>query len=281
MILGMGNPIMPANRQNPMIVHLYAQCWNDEWMLPFFFRHYDALVDQYFIYDDGSTDATWPLLQRHPKVTARRFVRSTPDSFALSEKAFSDQCWKQSRGEADWVIVTDIDEHLYHRAGRHYLSCCTADGITMIPALGFQMMSEKRPEPDENLVLDYTIGAPWVQMMKPSIFNPEAIAEINFDPGRHMADPAGNVVVPRIDEMVLFHYKYMGFEQTLRRHRELQTGLGSFDLQQGWGHKYSWSEEKLKEDWQELAGRAIDTKVLRDDPAPSYPIRPWWEKYRG
>ena len=51
-----------------MIVHLYAQCWNDEWILPFFFRHYDGLVERYVIYDDGSTDGTLALLRAHPKV---------------------------------------------------------------------------------------------------------------------------------------------------------------------------------------------------------------------
>ena len=35
-----------------LTVHVYAQCWNEVEMLPFFFRHYDGLVDQYFIYDD-------------------------------------------------------------------------------------------------------------------------------------------------------------------------------------------------------------------------------------
>jgi Glycosyl transferase family 2 len=100
-----------------MTVHLYAQCWNDEWMLPFFFRHYDRLVDRYFIYDDGSADGTWGLLRSHPKVEARRFERATPESFVLSEQAFSNECWKGSRGEADWVILTDIDEHLFHPAG--------------------------------------------------------------------------------------------------------------------------------------------------------------------
>ena len=54
-------------------VHLYAQCWNEAEMLPFFFRHYDGLVDQYFIYDDGSDDGSSELLSIHPKVDARRF----------------------------------------------------------------------------------------------------------------------------------------------------------------------------------------------------------------
>ena len=101
-----------------MIIHLYAQCWNDEWMIPFFLRHYGSWVDQIFIYDDGSTDASLSLLQSDLKVTVRRFERTTPDSFVLSELAFSNACWKQSRGHADWVIVTDMDEHLIHPDGR-------------------------------------------------------------------------------------------------------------------------------------------------------------------
>ena len=264
-----------------MKVHLYAQCWNDEWMLPFFFRHYDDLVDRYFIYDDGSTDKSWALLQSHPKVEARRFVRSVPESFVLSEQAFSDQCWKLSRREAAWVIVTDIDEHLFHPSGRAYLSRCRTEGVTMIPALGFQMISENVPKTGETLCVDYPIGAPWEQLMKISMFDPDAIGEMRFAPGRHMADPEGRIRVPDIDELLLFHYKYMGFEQTHNRHRQLRNSLGRLDIQQGWGHKYSWSAETLREDWNTSAQHAVDTTTLRSSPAKHYPIRPWWQKYRG
>jgi hypothetical protein len=263
-----------------MIIHLYAQCWNDEWMLPFFFRHYDPLVARYFIYDDGSTDATMALLQAHPKVEVERFPRSAPDSFVLSEQALSNQCWKRSRGKADWVIVTDIDEHLFHPRWCDYLPRCAAEGVTMVPALGFNMISEKRPRPGEDLCQHYTVGLPRLALMKASIFNPNAVVEINFEPGRHIANPKGTISVPRTDEMLLFHYKFMGFRQTFQRQQQLRTGLGSYDLQQGHGHHYSWSEEKMRAFWEDFAARAFDTTSLRDNPAPNYPILPWWEKYR-
>src|SRR5690242_2946962 len=47
-------------------VHLYALCWNDAYMLPYFFRHYDSFVDRYIIFDDGSTDRSLDILRRHP-----------------------------------------------------------------------------------------------------------------------------------------------------------------------------------------------------------------------
>lgn len=262
-----------------MTVHLYAQCWNDEWMLPFFFRHYDPLVDRYFIYDDGSTDATLALLRSHPKVAVRRFERSDPHSFVLSEQAFSNACWKESTGRADWVIVTDIDEHLYHPAWQGYLRHCRDRGISAIPALGFQMISEQRPRPGQNLCQEYRLGAPWAKMLKLSIFDPNAITEINFATGRHRADPMGRIALPASDEMLLFHYKYMGLAETHQRHLQLRQGLGATDIAKSYGTKYSWPEEELKADWQAVAGNAVDTAAL-DNPKAHFSKPPWWEKYR-
>ena len=45
-------------------------------MLPFFFRHYDPIVDRYIVYDDGSTDRTLEMLAAHPRVEVRPFART-------------------------------------------------------------------------------------------------------------------------------------------------------------------------------------------------------------
>jgi hypothetical protein len=264
-----------------MIVHLYAQCWNDEWMLPFFFRHYDEIVDRYFIYDDGSDDATPALLHDHHRVEARRFQRSVPGSFALSEQAFSNDCWKESRGKADWVIVTDLDEHLHHRDGRGYLESCAGAGVTLIPALGFQMISEREPDRGERLATAYRMGMPWHMMMKASIFNPNEIAEVDFELGRHGANPSGRVELPETDEMVLLHYKYLDFGRTLRHQRMLLGGLGEKDVEMRWGENYTWSDEEFRADWDQVAANAVDYLQAMEDPDWRYPIEPWWEKYRS
>ena len=263
-----------------MIVHLYAQIWNEEWMLPFFFRHYDPIVDRYFLFDDGSTDAGLEIARRHPKVELAPFPRSAPDSFVLSEKEFSNECWKASRGVADWVIVTDVDEHLYHPRGRDYLRRCTDTAVTLVPALGFQMISDRVPDPGATLACSCTRGAPWAQMMKASIFDPDAISEINYLEGRHIARPNGRVQLPEVDEVLLLHYKYIGFERTCRRHLELRERLGATDVERGWGHKYSWEEEKLWNDWNDVLKNSVLTMGDMQNLLREYPIPRWWNKYR-
>ena len=53
-----------------MIIHLHATCWNEEQMLPFFFRYYDRFVDRYYIHDNQSSDGSIEILsfRRHQKM---------------------------------------------------------------------------------------------------------------------------------------------------------------------------------------------------------------------
>jgi hypothetical protein len=263
-----------------MGVWLYAQCWNDEFMLPFFFRHYDPFVDHYVLFDDGSTDSTLSLLRDHPNVEVRQFIWSDPESFVFSEQSLSNRCWKESRGSADWVIVTDIDEHLFHPTMLRYLDACSDQGITLIPTLGFQMISEDVPATGETLYQSRVFGAPWTQMMKPSIFKPSEIQEINFAVGRHTASPIGKVRVPQRDEVLLLHYKYLSFEQTHRRHVQLATKLKAKDTRLGMGHKYHWSRDEFRKDWGNIAAAAVDIRTISPNAAEYYFHERWWSCYR-
>jgi glycosyltransferase involved in cell wall biosynthesis len=264
-----------------MKIHLYALSWNDADMLPFFFRHYDRFVSRYYIFDDGSTDESLAIMQSRQNVEVREFVREDADSFTLSEQAVSNHCWKESRGVADWVILTDIDEHLYHSDLLTLLIEYKAQGTTFVPALGYQMISEDFPSPSEMLCGTRTLGAPWKQMCKVSLFDPTAIEEINYGPGRHVATPAGNVRLPPRDELLLLHYKYLDFARTLARHQQLRAGLRTKDVANGWGHKYSWSEMQLKDDWRAFAKKAVDVREHARFPDTYYPFEGWWEHLRS
>ncbi|MCW3476609.1 glycosyltransferase family 2 protein [Limobrevibacterium gyesilva] len=264
-----------------MTVWLYALCWNDARMLPLFFRHYDEWVDRYVLFDDGSTDATLDIVAAHPKVETRRFVRSVEGSFVASATLLQNAFWQESRGRADWVVVTAIDEHLHHPDApdgmRGYLARCQAAGVTALPALGFQMIADAFPQPGVHLASTHRMGAPHADMNKLSLFDPNRIEATNYVVGRHAAMPAGQVVYPATDEVVNLHYKYMGLAYLAARHRELAGGLGVHDRARRWGHQYDWSAGELDASWRDFAARAIDYRDGGIDRAATHPAR-WWRR---
>jgi hypothetical protein len=254
-----------------MKIHLYAICWNEARLLGFFFRHYAPLVQRFVIYDNGSTDATTELLRARPDVELRAFPNANPDSYVLSAKALQDQCWKESRGRADWVIVAAIDEHLYHPRLEDYLRDCKRRGITYIPALGFQMLTGDFPGPDEHLATTRTKGAPFSMMSKLRIFDPDAIEESDFAIGGHGAAPTGRLRLPWRDQLLLLHYKFLGVDYIRARSAVLRTRMGEHDRQQRWDDLYS--ENRVSKDWQQFVDRLVD---LRD---PGYV--PWIDHFEG
>ncbi len=261
-----------------MRIHLYAACWNERRMLDFFFRHYDPFVERYFIRDDGSTDGSLERLRAHPRVEVAPLEHVDPDSLVKSLRQYYNEGWKASRGEADWVIVTNIDEHLYHPDLLSYLQISKDHGVTYIPALGYQMLSHTFPAEDAVLCRDVTLGAPWGSLNKLSLFDPNALKHVNYSVGRHLAKPKGVRKYPDRDELLLLHYKYLGRDYAYDRLQELKTGLGAKDLESGWGTHYLWSEDEFSENWSRREGRLVDVTNPNLQPWNSHPKRRWWRE---
>lgn len=234
-----------------MIIHIYSLCWNEERMLPYYFRNYDAIADRYFIFDDASTDASLDILAKHPKVEIHRFDKQ-PDSFVGSAHVFNNNIWKKSRNMADWVIICNMDEQLYHPDLLGYLKQCRDEGITVIPAEGYQMISDSFPDSDQRLCDLITRGMRYKKMNKFCIFNPDAIEEINYKHGRHYANPVGRVVYPQKRELKLLHYKYLGLDYLITRFAELSSGLRRIDLEKGWGSRYLSERKKIEESFRDV-----------------------------
>jgi glycosyltransferase involved in cell wall biosynthesis len=263
------------------VIYLYAICWNEEQMLPFFFRHYDEIVDRYVIYDDGSSDRTVDICRVHPKVELRRFERVVPDSIVASVQILKNACWKESRGIADWVIVVDIDEHLYHPIGlRAYLERCERLGVTAIPALGYQMVSTSLPPPNERLSRAITAGAPDSMYSKLSIFDPTALTDTHFSPGQHGALPRGNIVFPPTDELLQLHYKFISLAYVLRRNQLLWSRRGKTDLANNWGHQYNVHEAGVAECFRNLEAAAVDLMQPNYVPHRDHEAHRWWREPR-
>lgn len=229
-------------------------------MLPYYFRHYDAIADRYFIFDDASTDASLDILAKHPKVEIDRFYKQ-PESFVEGAHVFNNNIWKKSQNKADWVIICNIDEQVYHPDLLGYLKQCRDEGITVIPAEGYQMISDSFPDANRRLCDLITRGMPYKKMSKICIFNPDAIEEINYEHGRHHANPSGRVVYPQRIDLKLLHYKYLGLDYLITRFAELKTGLRRIDLEKGWGSRYLSERGKIEQSFRDVWAASFEVPL--------------------
>jgi hypothetical protein len=260
-------------------VHLYSVLWNEAAMLGFFFRHYDPWVSRYVFFDDGSTDGTLDILAAHPRAEVRRFERSVEGSFVASMQELQNRIWQESRGQADWVVITAVDEHLHHPRLIPFLEASHDAGVTAIPALGYQMVADEFPGPETLLCRDLTRGAPHAPMSKLSLFRPDRLARTNYGKGRHRARPTGRVVLPERDELMLLHYKYLDPAYTAGRHALLATGLGDLDRKNGWGgHYFRTDERRMDREFQTYKALAVDIAHPGYQPWRDHAEPRWWRE---
>jgi len=241
--------IARGSRRNTLrkpIVHLYAVCWNEARIAPYFINHYSEFVDAFYIYDNMSTDMTATLLARYEKVTVIPYDTGNTlnDSVNLEIK---NTAWKRSRGKADFVIVCDMDELLYHRDMRSALHLLAKDGYTVATPHGYNMVSRSLPEFNGNQGITGLIrtGIDARQDYSKSIlFSPE-LEDINFTPGGHKCSPKGRVKLFASDHLKLLHYKYVDRDHVMAKMQIYKNRLSDINRKHGWGHHYEQPVEQV------------------------------------
>ncbi|MDJ0582176.1 glycosyltransferase family 2 protein [Crocosphaera sp.] len=229
-------------------------------MLPYYMNHYQSIAERFIILDDSSSDGSVGLLKSYPNVELGKFRNRNNlfvRSFVKNALKFYNDYWKKSRGKADWVIICNVDEHLYHQDIVSYLKYCQEEGITILPSKGYEMISEEFPDFQGRLCDNLVEGMPVRKLGKMAIFNPNEIEEMNYVPGRHEANPTGNVVFPDQSEIKLLHYKYLGFDYLKQRYKELKTGLRLWDILKKFGYHYQKDEQALRGDFERIKNNAI------------------------
>jgi len=194
-----------------MKIDVYSNMYNEEPILPYWLRHYETFVDRIFVWDGGSTDKTLEMLKKHPKVTLlpRDIKRGHDDEYYV--KSLYPQYRTYSRGYADWVIVADADEFIYHPHIRKVLEKAKKDGIQMIQCEGYAMVSKKFPNGNGQIYDEIKTGYPNKTASKWTIYSPDI--SVGFFVGRH-GRPWGyfGCNKSRDCKIKLLHYHFIGME---------------------------------------------------------------------
>ena len=144
-------------------------------------RHYGQFAKVIFL-EGNSTDDTIELAS---SLGAEVRHYDMPDE--LDDQThinIKNECWKNT--SADWVMVVDADEFVYHPDLINRLS--TIDATVIIPAF-HNMFSEKFPTTAGQIYDEVRYGTidGGIWRSKPIIFHPGEIHSMNWHPGSHVA----------------------------------------------------------------------------------------------
>ena len=207
-----------------MKIETFTVCYNEEKMLPYFLRHYSR-YGHVTVFDNHSTD--------NSAAIAKDF-NATVIPFNSDDRYREDilthlrnTAWKES--QADWVIVADVDEIVYHRMLELALSRST--GTIIMPHM-FEMYAETFPKTRGQIYDEVKTG---VEMRsKLFLFKPDAITEMNYDPGCHSALPKGDVKVDVQTGIIAMHFKFMSLAYALNRYEMLNARQSEENKENNW-----------------------------------------------
>lgn len=214
-----------------MRVHVYTMLHNEELMLPYFLRHYGPIAEKIVVFDNESTDRTVEIALDGGAgvvpISTGGFHKT-----AVLQKVMN-EAYKASRGKADWVICAEGDEFFWHPDLVNLLYRYRKEGITLPKVDGYDMVSEKAPSGPGQIYDEIKIGAPNWKYGKRGIFHPDI--EINFTPGGHRVEAAGNVVENETAEIKLLHYRFLGEDYYASRNGEHRARISPENIARRWG----------------------------------------------
>lgn len=225
--------------------------WNREDTIALTVNYYLNL-GRVIVHDNFSDDATREICEG-----LGAEVRLFGQAGVLSDQAYLDvknHAWKNS--DADYVIVCDDDEILYHEDLVFILRQEKMWGTTIFKTQGYSMHSEMLPEESW---LQVNTGHKDNNYSKSVIFDPSKV-DINYIYGCHEARPKGVIQESKHTLNVLHYRSIGGVEKLIKRHHEYEERRQKSPINMRWnlGHHYAEPDELKRKQWLE-SGRKSET----------------------
>lgn len=221
--------------------------------MPYFMRHYNQFA-RVIILESNSTDKTIEIAN---KEGAEIWSYNMPDE--IDDKWFTElknNCWKESN--AEWVMIVDADEFIYHPAILNVLKRTQA---TIIQPQFFNMYSKEFPTTTGQIYDEVKLG---VEQFSPkpkmNIFRPYAIKSMEYFPGCHEAFPQGRVRINDHSGIKTLHMRNLSKDFIVKRNLRARKRNSQLNIEMGWGCHVNWPEEEWIRIYEEGLQQA--TKII-------------------
>lgn len=233
-----------------MKIHAYILCWNEELLTPFMLDYYAKFVDKLHILDNGSTDKTLELIKKETRFEIE-IIPYNSDNKLNDQKhiEIKNNIWKESRGQADFVWISDFDEFPFALDMQKELQYMFDNQQTICYPEIYDLYSLNFPDYQKDKLLHEIVqfGVHNQSFGKQALFNPNKIKEINYSPGAHSCQPIGDVKYYDKHDIYLFHGKNISIDYVANRHIEYKKRLSAINKERGWGIHYNHTKKEVED----------------------------------
>jgi len=234
-----------------MKIEVHSLLHNEAAMLPYFMLHYSQFADKVYFYESDSTDNSKEIAEILGATIIPLKTGNFVDELVFLE--MKNNCWKGS--DADWVIIVDTDEFVYHPNIKYYLKDTP---YTAFYPKEWRMFAKEFPKTKGQIYEEVNMGIPGKQgYNKLNLFRPSEITEMNYEAGCHTCHPTGNVKICYDTDIITMHFHDMGIENRLKRNAYLASRISEVNKARGWGSHVLWSREKVIAYYEEALKEAI------------------------
>jgi glycosyltransferase involved in cell wall biosynthesis len=231
-----------------MRIEAHIICWNEERLLPYTIAHYQRFCSRIVVYDNYSTDKSPEIARANGCHVVEFGIKGKLDDQEYLK--IKNNCWKGS--QADYVIVCDMDEVLWHVTEEYMTMFEEAQsmGVNMFKTHGWNVYSHEELKGN---ITDIRRGVYAKGYSKSIIFDPKAFYEIRYNPGAHVCNPIPKGSMKSVDfGLFVLHYRNMcHFADLMKRHKDYAKRLSYLNRIKGWGAHYLWSEGKKRREYDE------------------------------
>jgi glycosyltransferase involved in cell wall biosynthesis len=220
-----------------MNVEIYAPCHQEAKIIPYFMRHYNQ-YGKVFLYEGHSTDGSRELAESLGATVINLDTNNEVRDDILMD--IRNNCWKASK--ADWVIVCDMDEFVYHPNFIAYLKTVKE---TIVCPRTFEMFSNKFPTTTGQIYDEVQHG--FEIRPKFFLFQPTKLKEMSYSAGSHEALPQGEVYINYTTEIFCLHMRHLSIDHIVNRNAYLNSRRSEINKQMNWGWHVSLPRSAVEE----------------------------------
>jgi len=236
-----------------MNIEAFIIAWNEEETIAKTIRYYTSFCSKVTLFDNFSDDRTREIAEG---LGAK--VLTFGQKGILSDKEYlkiKNHVWKTST--ADFVIVCDADEILWHPDLIKVLEDEKRKGVTIFKTFGWNVFSETIPDEWLEQKTGYHDG----NFSKQVLFSPE-LQGINYHYGCHACSPTGRIVYSEVT-LTMFHYRNVGgVDRLIERHKRYKKRLSPLNKELKLGHHYSQEEARKRNSWERSLGKSVEYSPL-------------------